>query len=78
MYKQVRQCEVCKINKEEHVASPGLLQPLSIPQKVWSDITMDLIEKLPKSEGKDTIMVVVDRRKMLTSFPYLTHSQLLQ
>lgn len=78
MYKQVRQCEVCQINKEEHVASPGLLKPLSIPQKVWSDITMDFRDKLPKLEGKDTIMVVVDRRNMLTSFPYLTHSQLLQ
>lgn len=63
----VRQCEVCQRNKPEHVPYPGLLQPLPIPQHAWSHISMDFIEKLPLSDGKDTVMVVVDR---LTKFAH--------
>ncbi|KAH0648281.1 hypothetical protein KY285_033529 [Solanum tuberosum] len=39
----------------------GLLQPLSIPSSAWSNISMDFIDGLPKSKGKTTIMIVVDR-----------------
>lgn len=63
----VRQCDVCQRNKPEHVLYPGLPQPLPIPQQSWSHISMDFIEKLPLSDGKDTIMVVVDR---LTKFAH--------
>jgi RNase H-like domain found in reverse transcriptase/Reverse transcriptase (RNA-dependent DNA polymerase)/Integrase zinc binding domain/Retroviral aspartyl protease/Integrase core domain/Retrotransposon gag protein/Chromo (CHRromatin Organisation MOdifier) domain len=57
----VQQCNTCQINKGENVASPGLLQPLPIPDGPWSVISMDFICGLPKSEGKDVILVVVDR-----------------
>ena len=56
----VRNCQVCQQNKPEHMASPGLLQPLPIPRSIFSDISMDFVEGLPKSGGKDVIMVVVD------------------
>nr|GEU97351.1 retrovirus-related Pol polyprotein from transposon TNT 1-94 [Tanacetum cinerariifolium] len=38
-----------------------LLQPLPIPEKIWSLVSMDFIEKLPSSQGKTMILVVVDR-----------------
>jgi len=44
-----------------------LLQPLPIPNQVWEDISMDLIEGMPKIWGKTTILVVVDR---LSNFAY--------
>jgi hypothetical protein len=43
------------------VAYPGLLQPLPVLEGTWKNITMYFIVELPKLEGKDTIMVMVDR-----------------
>lgn len=57
----VLQCPICQINKPEHVKNPGLLQPLPISEQAGSSITMDFIEQLPKSKGKEMIWVVVDR-----------------
>lgn len=57
----VSECTVCQRFKGENVHEPGLLQPLPIPERVWTDISMDFIEGLPKSQGKTTIFVVVDR-----------------
>jgi len=57
----VRTCAVCQRNKPDLVAPVGLLQPLPIPIVVWKEISMDFIEGLPKSRGKDTILVVVDK-----------------
>ena len=53
-----KQCSICQ-HEQTHPA--GKLQPLPIPQEPWQDITMDFIEGLPKSDGHDVIMVVVDR-----------------
>jgi hypothetical protein len=40
----------------------GLLQPLSIPEWKWDDITMDFIVGLPLTARKfDLIWVIVDR-----------------
>lgn len=69
----VSQCDNCQRNKSEHVLSPGLLQPLPIPECPWSHIGMDFVEGLPKSSGKDTIMVVVDRLTKYAHFLPLSH-----
>jgi hypothetical protein len=39
----------------------------------WQLITMDFIEALPKSEGKDTILVVVDKLTKYSHFIPLSH-----
>lgn len=71
--KIVSECPTCQITKAEHVHSPGLLDPLQIPEMAWTHISMDFIEGLPKSQGKDVILVVVDR---LTKYAYCNVSSL--
>lgn len=66
----VKQCPVCQKNKSENTPYPGLLKPLPVPDKAWTHISMDFIEGLPRSQGKNVILVVVDRlTKYAHSYP---------
>ena len=69
----VRACTICQRYKPDLAAYPGLLQPLPIPNRVWSDVSLDFIEGLPKLEGKDVILVVVDRMSKYAHFLTLAH-----
>lgn len=64
----IRDCDVCQRCKYDSAALPGKLQPLPILEGLWVDISMDFIEGLPKSQGKEVIMVVVDRLSNIWSF----------
>jgi hypothetical protein len=57
---KIAECPVCQISKTERVQYPGILEPLPIPQKKWSEISLDFVEGLPTSQGKNVILVVVD------------------
>ncbi|GJT68046.1 retrotransposable element Tf2 [Tanacetum coccineum] len=57
----VRTCTVCQRFKPELVPYPGLLQPLPIPENVWTHISMDFVDGLPMSKGKSILLVIVDR-----------------
>ena len=41
--RMVEQCELCQTMKYVPTHPQGLLQPLLIPMRRWSDITMDFI-----------------------------------
>ena len=70
----IKKCETCQKVKSETMPPAGLLQSLPIPCQVWDDITLDFIEGLPTSHGKDTILVVVNRLSKSAHFLALTHS----
>ncbi|GJZ95231.1 ty3-gypsy retrotransposon protein [Tanacetum coccineum] len=69
----VRDCEICQRYKPNLEAYPGLLQPLPIPTSIWTSISMDIIDGLPKSQGKDFILVMVDRLSKYSYFMALSH-----
>lgn len=69
----VQQCDNCQRNKHENLPYPGLLQPLPVPDKVWTHINMDFVESLPVSDGCNAILVVVDRMSKMGHFIALSH-----
>jgi hypothetical protein len=41
--------------------SSDLLEPIHVPNGAWEVITIDFICGVPRSEGKDVIMVIIDK-----------------
>ena len=69
----VRNCTTCQRNKSEHLQPAGLLLALPVPTTVWTDISMDFIEALPKVGGKSVILMIVDRFSKYAHFVALAH-----
>lgn len=69
----ILECNTGHQNKYETLSPLGLLQPLPIPQKIWTNISMDLIVGLPPCKGKTIILVVVDRLTKYAQFLALAH-----
>lgn len=45
-----------------------MLEPLPLPDKIWTSISMNFIIGLPKSLGKDSILVVINRLSKYSQF----------
>jgi hypothetical protein len=57
----VSECDTCQKVKADYMKSRGLLQPLSISDWKWDDISMDFIVGLSLTARKfDSIWVIVD------------------
>lgn len=78
MEELISECPVCQITKSENLHIPGLLDPLEVLEMAWSHIIMDFIEGLPKSRGRDVILVVVDRLTKYAHFLALSHPYSVQ
>lgn len=74
VFQFVAECNVCQKSRlKQWPNQGGLLQPLPIPERIWSDISMDFIEGLPFTQGKSVIFVVVDRLSKYAHFMALSH-----
>lgn len=69
----IKVCSVCQQAKVEHTKPTGLLQPLPVPQQAWKVVSLDFVERLPKSSRFDTILVVVDKYTKYGHFIPLAH-----
>ena len=63
-----QKCGICQRAKHRKHRPYGLLQPLPIPEKRWTHITMDFIVGLPPVDRYDAIFVVVDRLSKMAHF----------
>lgn len=65
-------CPICSQNKTSTRPPAGLLQPLPVPKRPWSHISIDFVTGLPQSAGNNTILTVVDRFSKAVHFIPLT------
>ncbi|KAK3516017.1 hypothetical protein QTP70_001703 [Hemibagrus guttatus] len=56
----VRQCATCAQARTSRQHPEGLLEPLPVPWRPWSQVSVDFLTDLPDSGGSTAIMVVVD------------------
>ena len=72
MWKDVKEfvlsCDICSRSKNPRHRPYRLLQPLPIPHRPWSSVSMDFITDLPPSNSFDSIFVVVDRLTKMAHF----------
>jgi len=59
--KYIQGCFKCQQNKVQHQRKAGELHSLEIPEGPWQEISINIIGPLPKLNGMDTIMVIVDQ-----------------
>ncbi|KAL0194835.1 hypothetical protein M9458_008407, partial [Cirrhinus mrigala] len=57
----VQACNICARSKNINAPSTGELQPLPVPKRPWTHISLDFVTGLPDSQGKNTILTIVDR-----------------
>lgn len=56
-----RNCDICKSTTVWRDKKAALLKPLPVPDRVWREISMDFVEKLPRSSGFENCLVITDR-----------------
>lgn len=64
----VQACPICNQHKSSCQPPAGLLQPLPVPTRPWSHISLDFVTGLPLSSGMTVILTIVDRFSKMAHF----------
>lgn len=64
----VKSCDTCQRVKVNRHAPYGLLKSLDVPVRNWTHISMDFGTGLPRVDGNDAILVVIDQRTKRSHF----------
>jgi len=59
--KYVQGCFRCQQNKVQCQKKLGELHSLEIPQEPWQEISINIIGPLPRSNGMDIIVIIIDQ-----------------
>lgn len=74
IHEYVAACTVYQTHKYSTLAPAGLLQPIELPEQIWEDVAMDLIEGLPMSHGGKCHIGGGGSTKQICSFSYIKAS----
>ena len=61
VYRYIQNCHTCRRAKAPRDQYNGLLKPLPIPTRPWTDVTLDFVTRLPHSNGYNAVLIVIDR-----------------
>jgi hypothetical protein len=64
----INSCHLCQLSKAPRHARHGELAALPVPTSPWKGLSCDFITDLPVSNGKDSILVFVDRMTKMSHF----------
>ncbi len=57
----IKGCEACQCTKSSMQAKAAPLNPNTIPEGPWTHISVDMVTRLPNSNGHDALLMIVNR-----------------
>ncbi len=73
VYQYIRNCPTCRCAKAPRDQYNGLLNPLLIPPRPWTDVISDFIIGLPQRNGYNAVLIVINQlTKKRHYIPYTT------